>query len=243
MQILSLILQFFIIITGLFLAFVFKNYYPKYFEEKGKNLATKQDIGEITEIVEGIKVNLVKETEFLKSQLALNNQNKFSIKSAEREALFSINDKYSGWIYSIMRFNFSTYSEDNYEKLDSVSEKFDEKQYELDMAQSRLHLFMHDQPVLEVIKNLSIATVALETLVNSYALRIKYLFIQHNIKFKVAQLPEQLTLKQDLYKDQMEILEEFGKEKIEAFKEVHHMYVELKKLIKQRIDKINEDEN
>lgn len=32
-------------IFGLFI----RNYFPKYIEEKGKNLATKEDIGEITD--------------------------------------------------------------------------------------------------------------------------------------------------------------------------------------------------
>jgi len=44
-------------------------YLKPYFAERGKNLATKQDIGEITSIVEGIKTELAQKTEELKSDL------------------------------------------------------------------------------------------------------------------------------------------------------------------------------
>ena len=41
----------------------FKLFVKSYCTEKGKNLATKEDIGEITQIVESIKSSLAKETE------------------------------------------------------------------------------------------------------------------------------------------------------------------------------------
>jgi len=50
----SIIIQTFVSLTGLFLFFLCKNYWPKYFEAKAKNQATKEDIGEITAIVESI---------------------------------------------------------------------------------------------------------------------------------------------------------------------------------------------
>jgi hypothetical protein len=50
---------------GLFI----KSYLPAYFSEKGKNLATKEDIKEITNIVEQVKIELSKDLEFIKWEL------------------------------------------------------------------------------------------------------------------------------------------------------------------------------
>lgn len=220
MEVTSIIIQCLIFILGLFLIFMFKNYYPRYFEEKAKNLATKQDIGEITHIVEGIKNSLTRETELLKSQLALNNQNKFSIKSAERDALFTLNSKYSTWIYSIMKFSFSSYSEDNYKELDDVSKNFTEKQYEVEIGRAHLLLFMHDQKLLEVMKELGVAILNIEGLVVDNIIRMKYLYVKHDIdiQFKVSKPEDQLQLKRRLYEEQKEVIEIFGKERVELFK-------------------------
>lgn len=61
-----------LIIAGLAAAgFFWKSYFPKYMEEKGKNQATKEDIGLITNEIETIKAEIAKatRTDELKYQL------------------------------------------------------------------------------------------------------------------------------------------------------------------------------
>ena len=54
-----------IIIVGLIL----RSYLPSYFTEKGKNLATKEDIGLITEKIEKVRSQYISDIEKLKSSL------------------------------------------------------------------------------------------------------------------------------------------------------------------------------
>lgn len=56
-----------LIIGGFFL----KSYLPGYFQKKGENLATKEDIKEITEKVEGIKAEYAKQLELYKNEINL----------------------------------------------------------------------------------------------------------------------------------------------------------------------------
>ncbi len=42
-------------VVSFVVGFFVKNFLPAYFNEKGKNLATKEDIGKITKTVESIK--------------------------------------------------------------------------------------------------------------------------------------------------------------------------------------------
>lgn len=58
---------YFILLVGAIL--LGRSYLPKYFEEKGKNLATKEDIGAITDEVEKVKIQYSKDIEILKSDL------------------------------------------------------------------------------------------------------------------------------------------------------------------------------
>lgn len=46
------------ILTLILLGYLFRSYLPAYFQEKAKNLATKQDVGEITREVESVKVEV-----------------------------------------------------------------------------------------------------------------------------------------------------------------------------------------
>jgi hypothetical protein len=49
--------------------FLVKQYLPAYFSEKGKNLATKEDIAEITRLIEGVKTSFAHELEGVRAQI------------------------------------------------------------------------------------------------------------------------------------------------------------------------------
>jgi hypothetical protein len=56
-------------------------------------------------------------------------------------------------------------------------------------------------------KELTIATINLKRIIVDNVLNVKYLYVQHNIKFKAALPADQLLLKKGLYKTKTEILE------------------------------------
>jgi len=70
-----------------FIFICFKLYAKSYSTEKGKNLATKEDIGEITKIIESIKTDLAIKTEELKSELSFKSEHLIHLRAAEREAI------------------------------------------------------------------------------------------------------------------------------------------------------------
>mgnify|MGYP005985056201 FL=1 len=74
MEILSLGSSILSVITITILGWFAKSYFPNYLKEKAKNTATKEDLEEITEIVETIKKSHNIEIEKLKAEL--NNQDK-----------------------------------------------------------------------------------------------------------------------------------------------------------------------
>lgn len=79
MDIIITILQIIALFGIGFLAMFKKNYFPKYLQEKAKNLATKEDVEEITDKVESVKTDYAKVIEEIKS----NNQLKLA--EIERE--------------------------------------------------------------------------------------------------------------------------------------------------------------
>jgi hypothetical protein len=69
LDLLTSILNILTIVTIGIVGYFIKNYFPSYFKEKAKNLATKEDLKEITNQVESIKHLYSSDLEALKAQL------------------------------------------------------------------------------------------------------------------------------------------------------------------------------
>lgn len=61
---------FFYILAGLVLGFLLNSFFPKYFGKKGENLATKEDISEITNKIETVKHDYAHQLEATKAELS-----------------------------------------------------------------------------------------------------------------------------------------------------------------------------
>ena len=77
-------------------------YIITYFKEKGKNLATKEDIGKITEEIKSVESQFINETEKLKNKLAILANVQTDITSMERQAIIEINKSLFMWIDSVL---------------------------------------------------------------------------------------------------------------------------------------------
>jgi hypothetical protein len=166
MQTIQLILEGCAVLLGFYIAFG-----KSYITEKGKNLATKQDIGKITSIVEETKRQFTADTEVLKSNLNSFSQNFHSIKTLERDAIIEINRKYSEWFNSFKTFSLAYYSYDNYEKLKELDFIFKDKLAAFEVAVDNLHLYMHDKELRDTITPLSNLTFELQVSILMYATR------------------------------------------------------------------------
>lgn len=92
-------LDFFILISqvllmiGLFFLGIFlKNYFPKYLEEKAKNIATKEDITDITHQIESVKINYAQTLEKAKFEYQTQSVLHQAFQSKCLESLIALND-------------------------------------------------------------------------------------------------------------------------------------------------------
>jgi len=87
MQTAQLIIEILLFLIGLYLAF-----FKSYFGEKGKNLATKEDISEITEKIENIKNSYAHSLEKAKSELQIKSALQQTFQGKCLEAVVAVND-------------------------------------------------------------------------------------------------------------------------------------------------------
>jgi hypothetical protein len=152
-----------------------KLYAKSYSSEKGKNLATKEDIGEITQIVESIKTSLAQKTEELKSDLSYKNEHLIHLRAAERTAI--INYYKATWVL-VLNFtkpDLIKYEIDNFDKgkddisdlktlryiseaeliLNKIKEDISNLKYLKDISESELMFFYYEPKLTSIIEKLN----------------------------------------------------------------------------------------
>jgi hypothetical protein len=155
-EVFSLVVQVFILLLGVYLAF-----FKSYFSEKGKNLATQEDIEEITEKVESIKTEFVRETEKLKIELQFENQAKISFHNDVKQAVIQSYEGYYAWYNSLTHTQeFSV----EFTRIDIKEAfiKFNKIYFKFISVEAKLDLYVNDENLKHQLDKLVLKTVDLE---------------------------------------------------------------------------------
>lgn len=132
MNIIVIIMSF---LVGIILGLIIHNYLPSYMKKKGENLATKEDIGDITEKIEGVKNEYIKENEKLKAVLQVSATQQNIIRDKSREVLLNFFEynlellaKYDAelenQIYSSEKLDLVKYSTEVYSLITNIEKEF-----------------------------------------------------------------------------------------------------------------------
>ena len=106
LQIIITIIQ---VIVFVFFYFLFKSLLPSYFSQKGKNLATKEDIEEITGKIESIKANYSLELERAKDEISYYSQTRNIPLKVLHSKQIEFFDELSPLIVEFSSFMFESY--------------------------------------------------------------------------------------------------------------------------------------
>lgn len=237
----QVLIQFTVIILSFLLFFLLKNYWPKYFEAKAANQATKEDIGAITEIVEQIKNDLINKTEQIKAELSILNQHKLNLKSAEREALIDLNKKVSAWFYSYANVDFTSYGRENYQLLDDLKRDLASKKLEADISAAHITLFMHDPEFIDLRKNFFVSIIRYETESNVYIEKFKSFFSIRALKHSSTQDQQKLEFYREEHEEFMQLYNEYKEEHLKRFETAHLYHAAFVSAMKKRLELLFDD--
>lgn len=138
-----------------------------YNKEKGKNIATKQDIGDITKEIKLIESTFINETEKLKANLLLLTGIQTNIASEERNAII-------GYIQCLYNWDISTSDSSvdisNNNKLEKHLEEMENLYYKTVNSQTLFNLFIDDN----ILKNS--AYDLMKNIITTQATRTKYIY-------------------------------------------------------------------
>ncbi|WP_144282044.1 hypothetical protein [Chryseobacterium echinoideorum] len=198
----QILLQFLLILIGFYLA-LFKSY----FQEKGKNIATKEDIEEITQKVEKIKTDLNYST-----------QNKISLKSEEKKSLIEYYEKYYQFQNYLSDVTLVGIYENNEEKIRNIEEKIEQYKSDYDMASAKIELLIDNFEFIQKTRELKLQTIKYNSLISEYIGNIEKLFIEVRSVLKLVSLSEQKEKIKELYKQRSDYYKELNDKKLEHYK-------------------------
>lgn len=132
--------------VGLAVRLIYIAFLKSYMTQKGKNLATKEDISGITKKVESIK-----------QELRLVTETQLSIEQEERAALFDLYAKYYRWFVEIHSARISDLHQDRREQVGEMRAAWLAARFDFELAQGRAELLVDDAELrttlVELAKN------------------------------------------------------------------------------------------
>jgi hypothetical protein len=127
-----------------------RDYFKKYSQEKGKNLATKEDIEEITEKVETVK-----------SEIGLFLQKKISYHTEKYSAMIECHGKFYVWINTLLNTTITGDFNKADEFLDQAKQKIQGAFLEFLTAEAKFDIYFIESPLIAVEIDLRLKTIEL----------------------------------------------------------------------------------
>lgn len=236
MDYIEIILEVLLILLGLYLAF-----YKSYFKEKGKNLATLEDIEEITSKVEAIKTDFLRETEKLKLDIQYTNQIKFTIKSEGLKCLFDFYEKYHLWLNILLDFYFGGYNEDNYEKLDIVEKNINDSYNQFLISDSKVKLFVNNPELYKTSGEMKIKTLEFQSFISLTMSKYKILMIETKLEKSIALKDGVEFNTKESHGKILDFVKKYNENKNEQYKNILVLNKKFQAITYQILTKVDED--
>ena len=143
--------------------FLFWRYIAKqksYESEKGRNLATKEDIGEITKEIKTVESSFINETEKLKTTLSVLANIQTNVASIEREAIIELNKS----LFTYLNFTMPGINNSrNNNELDKYINLLNEKHRKTNEDIILFNLFINDRELQNQVERLFIDIISMDT--------------------------------------------------------------------------------
>lgn len=145
----EIIFDFILVLIGLYLA-LFKSY----FQEKGKNIATSEDIEDLTLKVESIKQNFIEKNASLKAKLDLLTNLQISHKNDERNSLIEFHKTIKSWIRLLIESSPTLMNDYDNQEIQNKIHLYDLTYSKVLNAEALLELYVDDEELNKLIYDL-----------------------------------------------------------------------------------------
>ncbi len=206
------------------LALLWFMFLKSYFGEKGKNLATKEDVAEITSLVESVK-----------SQLQFFLQAKLSLRAEEHQALVDYFSKYSAWLSAITNFSIAGIHRDNTFQLSEIRSQLDAHKRDVELAAGKMQLFVENEHIRSRHGTLMIETLKFQGHAQQLTLNIERLHLESKQMELSIPPHEQVQRYKELLEKEMKLYQQFNDEQLQMYKALYPLVQEQRRAISAHI--------
>jgi hypothetical protein len=203
-----------VIATGVIILF-----FKSFFNEKGKNAATKQDIEEITRKIETIKTEFIKETEKLKHELQFANQMKVSFSTDLKDAVVNAYESFNLWIEYVYDAHINS--------LDATTKQLKESEAEINnlyskfvAAGAKLDLYYPDNEITKVMEKLLVDSIDFQRFVEEHLIEMEPLIEDLD---EIEDLPDNEYDEKEFDTAHKKLMDEYNK----SHKEMVRLYAKI----------------
>jgi hypothetical protein len=196
------------VVEGLILAFVLYMAFAKsYVEKKGENLATKEDVQEITSLMESVK-----------SRIEYSLQAKLSLRAEEHDALVDYFAKYHAWLSALLNCTLPSIYYEDATLLDQIRQQIETVQLEFGPAIGRMELFVDNAEILAQHGELYIETLKFHATVFTETFAMERLHAETRHAAKVTSQAEWPQKHRDFAERRLELYGAFQAKKVEGYR-------------------------
>lgn len=198
----QLMLEALILLLLLYMVFL-----KSYFQEKGKNVATKEDVEEITSLVEAVK-----------SQLQFSLQAKLSLRAEEHQALVDYFSKYSAWLSAITNFSTVGIAKENTSRLAEIRSQLDMLNRDFDLAAGKMELFVENEDIQLQHGPLVIETLKLQAHAEQMTFEVEGIHLETKRMQFNTPLDQQVERHGELLEKEKQLYRKFKEEQLQKYK-------------------------
>lgn len=199
--------------------------FKSFIQEKGKNLATKKDIQEITTKIETVK-----------SEVGILTHKKINLSDEKQKTLIDLTIKYSIWLKFIMQTEISDYPtcSENYYNL--ITKMLNDLYFDYLAEQAKVDIYFNsDFEIIEMKDELEVKTIDLS---NHFKENLNYA----RVELKCINLIEKNSAN-EYYKTEMkkhtdiliELTKSYQEIKLQKYKDIALIYFKLSQKVSERI--------
>lgn len=192
-----------------------------FYKQKGENIATKQDIAEITHKIEAVK-----------SKLMVTTQSEIDFKTDQKLAVLAFYDAFVFWYYDVLELLDTNLDGDDMQKIESYPKKIEDAYKKVVITSRRLELYEEDDSLLVIVQRLISTGMKVETATNTFLTKIYFIYSDLNELNKIAQGGIKINIKQ---------LEELEKKDDEEWDAIYNLKEKTDDIIEDLLDQFKDE--
>lgn len=215
-----------VVINLFFLGYL--TWFKSYFSEKGKQLALKEDIEEITTKVETIK-----------SDIDLLNKTRHQVVLNELELIMNFHNEFVIF-YNLLNSKFpSEVNTDNYNNLAPILDEISDQRIKWLVSGDKLELYNANKKVLDLKNEAVTNSHEIQKIIINYFYKYSLTFIDDKeIEFEKNHV-KQVELYRESHQKRKEIFDEYHNESSDHFAKLIELKIELTAILREIIEQKN----